>query len=966
MANTVIALGSASISINPQKTEARLVFVPDPKGDGWDSAAVNKLAKENNLGSFPDPKALDTFLVKAGRSRGAMEFVLCQGAEPEDKTEEKINWEALPVPEDIAPFKEETLGKAGDPKIVRIKVEKIKHEKKVKKPGALLFLHAKEETVVNWERRETREEVTVNRELRDVKYAEKGAKLGTITPSSPGKPGKSIFGRPIPPRSTGEGDCLFGEGIAREKNELFARVSGFIRIGENWADMVPLPKHSWSINTGIDGLTLFFHFEPGGACFAPPTGEEILAAAAEKGAGTNSMISAGELDEAIALAIKNHEPLEAFSLFRSQEAEARVEINPDKTRAALFLRKGTAGALPLEMKAISQAIKDSGVHGFDAEQLKTVIRTFMEGKELELKDYVLIEGAPSTRGKDRDVELLVTPLSPEEQKTVLAQLKAWNSRELSGAMTFAFVEKDAVVARIGAGSDGEAGKDIYGNVIPGLPGNDPDIRLGRGLELHGSDISASCGGLLLLEAAEKSFRGEVIDYRDAKIEVHVSEDAMEARGDFFREEGPGVPLTVENVQKALNALGVTKGIGWEAIEKACELARRRGSVSGLVIAKGQLPLAKGGSAIKWHVPLNPPELAASVEADVSAEQTVQIKAGAVIVEFSEPVPDGRPGYDVKGKEIPIDRGTVQSIEHDDSIREVPVGKARRFIAVRSGELGYDGHSLKITSIRTIQGDVGPDSGKIKFSGEIQISGNVLPGSAIIGGSHVVVNGVVEEALISAEGKATVVLGIKGGGKGIVRARAGIETAFAERSSVMSVGDIKLKRGAILSAIKTNGKLSISAENGKLTGGVCQARMGIDAFNIGSENGVRTEMSFGQDYLVKEQIGACEEEIAKLKAVLSETENRIKDCLDKKRPLPPEIPKEKVRLVKLLEQLNLKLFTLREKFEEHFQSEIRVRGTVFPGVVIESHDRYYEVKQKRSRVLFYFDRESGSIKEKPLD
>jgi uncharacterized protein (DUF342 family) len=58
--------------------------------------------------------------------------------------------------------------------------------------------------------------------------------------------------------------------------------------------------------------------------------------------------------------------------------------------------------------------------------------------------------------------------------------------------------------------------------------------------------------------------------------------------------------------------------------------------------------------------------------------------------------------------------------------------------------------------------------------------------------------------------------------------------------------------------------------------------------------------------------------------------------------------------------------MREKFEEHFDSEIRISGTIFPGVVIESHNRYYEVKQKRSRVIFYFDCESGRIKEKPMN
>jgi hypothetical protein len=39
--------------------------------------------------------------------------------------------------------------------------------------------------------------------------------------------------------------------------------------------------------------------------------------------------------------------------------------------------------------------------------------------------------------------------------------------------------------------------------------------------------------------------------------------------------------------------------------------------------------------------------------------------------------------------------------------------------------------------------------------------------------------------------------------------------------------------------------------------------------------------------------------------------------------------------------------------------------VYPGVVLESHNRYFEVNRRRSGVVFYFDRETGQIREKPL-
>ena len=977
MGNATLACGSASIQINPQETEARLIFIPEKNAEGWDLAAVIKLAADKQIAPLIDQRTIDGFLQKAARARtrDPMELIVCHGVEPEDPAGERVNWEALPVPQDMAPYQEETLANAKAPLIIRIRTEKIKHEKKVAKPGALPFLAGKEETVVSWEKKEVRERVKVNTEVREIKYADKGNKAGTVIPPTQGKPGKNVFGRIIPPKAAGEGAYLLGRGISKARNELVAQVSGFIRIGENWADMVPLAKHSYNIFTGIDGLTLFFRFEPGDSRFTLPTGKEILDAARAKGADEGNLVSADEIDESIAESVETRVPVEAYALSKTVEAAARVDINPEKTIATLYLRKGMAGALPLENRAISQAIKESGIHGFDFEKLKAEVQAFMSGKELELKDYVLVEGVPSTRGADREVQITAAVLSEEEQKPVLARLTEWHSRNVlkdmdidpQKATGFALVEKDQVVARVIGASSGEAGKDIYGNIIPGLPGNDPEIKLYRGLVLHGSDIKATRNGLLVVEAGEKSFRGRVFHCQDAKIDITVSNDAMEAKGDFYREEGLGLPLILENIEKLLDAGGIKKGIDWKEVEKACVLARAEGKALGFVIARGKPSLAKGETAVKWLIPLNIPELyaadAADAAVDTAPEKTILVKAGTPIAELSEPDPDGQPGYDVYGNKVTNSGAAAVAISHDKSVMEITQKQGKRLIAVRSGELVFDGREIKILSVKEIDGDAGPATGNIKFSGEIRIGGSVRSGCAIIGGSHVIVNGLVEAALISAGGKAVAALGFKGEGRGVIRARAGIEAAFAERGSVMAVGDIHLKKGSINSTIKTNGKLFITAENGKITGGICQARHGIDTVYMGSEKGPRTEVSFGQDYVVKEQIGVYEEEIAKLKRKLSETEEEIQNAVQNKALLPDKVREEKIRLVKLLEQLNLKVFALREKFEEHNESEVRIRGTVFPGVVIESHNRYYEIKQKRDRVIFYFDRKSGTIKAK---
>ncbi|MDR2134225.1 MAG: FapA family protein, partial [Treponema sp.] len=996
----LIAKGNASIVINPEETEAKLVFVPDSGGLGWDLSAVNKIIAEQKLSPEPPAKDIELFLQKAARAKSSdpLESVLFRGMPPEEAEAEKAAWEPLKIPADIAPCQEEILAAAAKPELFRIKTEKIKKESLVKKPNPIPFLPPREEKVVTWEKKETREKAELNPEPKEIRYAEKGQKLGTLAPPRPGKPGKNVFGKSIPPRPLADTDFLLGQGLGRDKNDIVARVSGFLRIGENWADIVPFAKHSWTVAKGSDGLTLYFNFEPGDSRFSPPSGEDVLEAAKAKGASEPVLVSAASIDKAIRESLETREPVLAFSLFEMRESLVDVEISPDRLEAVLNLRKGTAGALPLEMKAISQALRDSKIKGYDAEKLKADLKAFMEGPDLELRNYVLIKGKEPARGRDREVKLAVSLLESAGAAAILARLNSLSRSRLvpegteifppAEATGVARVDRGAKIAQVvqpapdppaAGGADkaaagkeapapggavtpdaaGEAGRDVFGNELPALPGNDPELKLFRGLEQHGQDITASQDGLLVVKAAAGSFWGQILDYRDAKVAVTVSGDAMEASADLYAEIGAGEPLCVETVTKALAGAGVTKGIDGAAVENACGLARIRGDggCTGQILARGEPPVAKGAPALKWLLPGVKPGTAAWAK-------SVAVKAGDPIAEIIPVGAEGRPGFDVKGTVLPVDRAVPAEIGHDDSVSETPRDGGIRLAAARAGGLVFDGKELRVSSVQAIQGDVGKATGNISFSGELRITGKIDPGYSVMGGLDVLVGGSAEQALVSSGGRVVIAGGIRGGGRGIVRARAVIETSFVNGATLLAVGDIRVKAGCVRCNIKTNGRLLISGETGRFAGGVCKARRGIDAAGIGSEKDGRTEISFGQDYLIKDQIEVSERDIEKIKAGLRQTEAKLKQSASNPAALNAARA-YKVKLLKLLEQLNLKVFTLREKFEEHHESEVRVRGTVYPGVVLESHNRYFEVSRQRGGVVFYFDRETGQIREKAL-
>jgi uncharacterized protein (DUF342 family) len=68
-------------------------------------------------------------------------------------------------------------------------------------------------------------------------------------------------------------------------------------------------------------------------------------------------------------------------------------------------------------------------------------------------------------------------------------------------------------------------------------------------------------------------------------------------------------------------------------------------------------------------------------------------------------------------------------------------------------------------------------------------------------------------------------------------------------------------------------------------------------------------------------------------------------------------------MKAIEQRGLLLIGMRDRFDEHVSSEVVVRGTLFPGVVVESHGRRYTVATEKSNVRLFFSQVEGKILER---
>ena len=70
--------------------------------------------------------------------------------------------------------------------------------------------------------------------------------------------------------------------------------------------------------------------------------------------------------------------------------------------------------------------------------------------------------------------------------------------------------------------------------------------------------------------------------------------------------------------------------------------------------------------------------------------------------------------------------------------------------------------------------------------------------------------------------------------------------------------------------------------------------------------------------------------------------------------------EKAQSLKAIELRKKRLITLHDSFDVHTPSEVVVRGTLYPGVVIECHGRRWETTTEKNMITLRFDQAQGKI------
>ena len=942
--------GIIELKIDESGLEARISFTPS--GDGgeeWQKEKILKLLKQKGIVAGIDQQAIEVALSKIEQQGKPYTFIAARGTPPQLSKPANLHYEPLKIPEEIAGELKKVIPH-GPPVVYSNTAEKVKTE--------------------------------VEPSIKIKSYVEAGAKIATIFPSQMGISGKNVFGKEISTDKEISEAIFLSDNIRESATDIHSEVSGFFRGGDNWTELIPYKKHTFTISASEDGITCFIDFDPGTANASLPTAELIFKECEECGFARDALLAAGELKNILEEAAAGNYPLRQKSMSSTLDAMIRIDISPDKMKAELTLKKGRGEGRTLSLKEIGDVIRQKVFKGMDTAQVKEVLLKFYHGEDLILENLLLVAGKAPTQGKDGVIKWQIAffdkKKSDELKKKFQAnqdqagEIKSIDEFPLAAVTEMASVAERTKVADIQAATAGESGVDIFGTVIPGLKGKEPEIKYFENVHRIKNEILCSVRGIL-----ERGLEGDTVLLRarlhqDSEFQVTLDADRMKGFISLIPHEGSGIPIDGERVKQEIEKEGITRGIDQEKVAAAVLKARGGEVVENLLIAQGLEPEHGEGGKLIFHI-----ERASGSRVTIARDgranykkqdRITSVQKETLLAEILPPV-DTKDGWDVTGKDIPARENAPASLEAGKNVKKEEAGDGSlKFIAEESGELIQNGNVLEVLNVHTIEGSVNLKTGNVKFSGSVLIKGSVLSGFTVVSGESIIVQETVQGSLLSAADDISVLQGVKGAGKAILRAKKNIRANFAEQAHLLCSGDIRIQNSALRCNIKCNGKLTMESDKGHIIDGLVRARQGLEARNIGSARGIPTHIFFGQDYLVRDQIEMEEKSIEKLKNSISRIDNDMKQlersALVDKGGLA-KLRKEKLHHLQVMEKRSHRLFNLRERFEQHFPSEITIKGTIFPGAVLESHGRIHKILNPQKEVIFFFNPKTGKIGEKSL-
>ncbi len=465
--------------------------------------------------------------------------------------------------------------------------------------------------------------------------------------------------------------------------------------------------------------------------------------------------------------------------------------------------------------------------------------------------------------------------------------------------------------------------------------------------------------------------------RDASIEIHITEDKMQAIAHLITAQG-GNSLTQSNINEKLAKTGCCKGINKGAIIKLyVEAATAEpGTEFNVVIAEGLAVVEPIEALFEYIVtPLQDRVLVPQEQDDGSVNmrdfgKIETIKPGEELVRLT-PAKRGCDGYDIFGNELIADAANMQSLI-PGSGTQISDNNPNLLIASQSGVPYRTECGMEISEALVLE-SVNLEVGNIDFEGTVIVNGDVAANMSLKATNDVIINGFAESCSIDAGGSITVcdgVLGqeIKQSGKSNLsfntKLLAGQDISIRHAQSVQlkAAGIITVSSQLLHSHVTTNGGLIVGGDRQtkpKIIGGVIKAPF-VSAGEIGTAANSKVIINFS------DKINQLEDKLVTLRALKAhtlETQKEVELLLSqlKFNKSSPIIDKLCNKVLQGIQQSSTKIIGIKAEEESISKSkelarreiQVTIHGRIFPGVEFIICSEKYQTKNELPNCIVRF-------------
>ena len=452
---------------------------------------------------------------------------------------------------------------------------------------------------------------------------------------------------------------------------------------------------------------------------------------------------------------------------------------------------------------------------------------------------------------------------------------------------------------------------------------------------------------------------------DGYVDVCVSTDEMTATCNFYPpSEGEGFsgseegrPIELESVEKILETKGIVTGINWDAVNSAIfKCNTERVPINDVVVAKGRQPKDE----IPAHLEIDRGLLENSKKLDMDRQRIdyreispfILVKKGDILAHVVSKVP-GALGETVTEKSVPYKTAKIKVLKPGKNVT-LKDGYA---IAACDGRFILGEETFAVSEVLEVRGDVDYHTGNINFPGDVVIYGTVKYGFKVKAGGSVYCQQTLDASEVICGGDLTVNYGVIGKNKGVVKVKGNITTKFIENCYMEAGGNINVAT-SILNSVVHSLKEVVLGEKGIIVGGKIFAANGVEAAQVGTRVGPKTEIHCGIDFSVQQKLEWIRDKNIELALKLRQTDIKIKSTESEE--LKAKLSQVRDKLMAGIHKLNLASASLVNYLDKNEDAMVKVRRNVFPGVYIEICHISYIVACEMHACMFKLDKKSGRV------